>query len=96
MTTESKRHVGIVGGGVMGGDVAILFAANGWDAHVMSPSPKTREALSARVAAGLAKMGATERAGKVTTYASLAELPWDRIERIARSAPFVCPRLRRC
>jgi 3-hydroxybutyryl-CoA dehydrogenase len=87
MTTNSKRHVGVIGGGVMGGDVAILFASSGWDVHVMSPSPNTRAALAARVTAGLAKLGvAMGTAGQVTTCGTLAELPWDRIELVNESA----------
>ena len=43
----------IIGGGIMGGDIATIFAAGNWAVHVMSPSQKTRDALPARVAAGL-------------------------------------------
>ena len=48
----------IIGGGIMGGDIATIFAAGNWAVHVMSPSQKTRDALPARVAAGLGKVGA--------------------------------------
>ncbi len=72
-----QSHVAIIGGGIMGGDIAIIFAAGGWNVHVMSPSQKTRDALPARVAAGLKKLGAPQAsAASVKTYAGLDDLPW--------------------
>ena len=53
----SSSHAVVIGGGIMGGDIAIVLAAKGWSVHVMSPSEKTRNALPARIAAGLAKVG---------------------------------------
>ena len=77
----ANRGVAIVGGGIMGGDIATSFAVAGWDAHVMSPSQKTREALPARVAKGLERLGADAALGSaVRTYPQLAELPWSAIE----------------
>ncbi len=70
-------HVVVIGGGIMGGDIATLFAAHGWTAHVMSPSAKTREALPARIANGLAKLGApVSSAAQVHYYAELKSIPW--------------------
>jgi len=72
-----QREAAIIGGGIMGGDVAIVFAAGGWKVHVMSPSQKTRDALPARIAAGLAKLAApTAHAANVKTYARIEDLPW--------------------
>jgi 3-hydroxybutyryl-CoA dehydrogenase len=80
-------HVAIVGGGIMGGDIAIVFAAAGWRVHVMSPSAKTREALPARLAAGLAKLAAPAgNAAGVRTYATLAELPWQSVDLVVEAA----------
>jgi 3-hydroxybutyryl-CoA dehydrogenase len=65
----------------MGGDIATSFAVAGWDAHVMSPSQKTREALPGRVAKGLDRMGADAKLGaSVRAYDKLADLPWSSIE----------------
>ncbi|MGH8620759.1 MAG: 3-hydroxyacyl-CoA dehydrogenase family protein [Burkholderiales bacterium] len=67
----------IIGGGIMGGDIAIIFAAGGWKVHVMSPSQKTRDALAPRVAAGLNKLAAPPaHAANVKTYARIDDLPW--------------------
>src|SRR5687767_16007281 len=69
LMAQDTSHAVVVGGGIMGGDITIMFAANGWNVQVMSPSAKTREALPARIAAGLKKLGADANAGKVTTHA---------------------------
>jgi 3-hydroxybutyryl-CoA dehydrogenase len=75
------NSVAIVGGGIMGGDIATSFAAAGWDAHVMTPSAKTRDALPGRVQKGIERLGGGEaRAGAVHVHASLRDLPWPEIE----------------
>ena len=77
----ANSSVAIIGGGIMGGDIATSFAVAGWDAHVMSPSLKTREALPGRVAKGLDRLGAdAARAAAVHAHADLPALPWGSIE----------------
>lgn len=82
-----QNHAAIIGGGIMGGDIAIIFAAGGWNVHVMSPSQKTRDALPERIAAGLKQLGAPEaRAALVKTYAKLEELPLKEISLVVEAA----------
>ncbi|MGH8642056.1 MAG: 3-hydroxyacyl-CoA dehydrogenase family protein [Burkholderiales bacterium] len=82
-----KSQVAIVGGGIMGGDIAILFAAGGWKVHVMTPSQKTRDALPARIAAGLQKLAAPKAsAANVKAYATLEALPWKDIGLVVEAA----------
>ena len=77
----ADNSVAIIGGGIMGGDIATSFAVAGWDAHVMSPSQKTRDALPGRIAKGLDRLGAdASRASAVRAHAQLSALPWDSIE----------------
>ena len=84
---QERSHVVIIGGGIMGGDIATVYAASGWNVHVMSPSAKTREALPARTVAGIAKLGADAALAKnVTTYASLGEIDWSRVAMVVEAA----------
>ena len=84
---QKNQGVVIIGGGVMGGDIAIVFAAGGWNVHVTSPSRKTQEALPARVAAGLRKSGAPEgNAANVTTGAELGAVPWQEVNLVVEAA----------
>jgi 3-hydroxybutyryl-CoA dehydrogenase len=77
----ANGSVAIVGGGIMGGDIATSFAAAERQVHVMSPSEKTRDALPARVAAGLQRLGADPKRGAaVEVHASLEGLPWQAID----------------
>ncbi|MBX9812423.1 MAG: 3-hydroxyacyl-CoA dehydrogenase [Burkholderiales bacterium] len=79
--SNKKSNAVIIGGGIMGGDIAIIFAAGGWNVHVMSPSQKTRDALPARIEAGLKKLGAgAARADSVKTYAGLEDIDWQGID----------------
>jgi len=82
-----SQHAVVIGGGIMGGDIATLFAAHGWIVHVMSPSAKTREALPARVSGGLAKLGApASHAAAVRCYAELKAIPWPDVAIVIEAA----------
>jgi len=82
-----QQNVVVVGGGIMGGDIATIFAAAGWKVHVMSPSQKTRDALGARIAAGLAKLAApASLAAGVRTYSALADIGWRDVDLVVEAA----------
>jgi 3-hydroxybutyryl-CoA dehydrogenase len=80
-TTEVTRDAAVIGGGIMGGDIAVVLAAGGWRVHVMSRSPTTRASVPGRVAMGLARLGApAEASERVVCYPALNELPWPSID----------------
>ena len=82
-----QQSAAIVGGGIMGGDIAIIFAAAGWNVQVMSPSEKTRAALPARIEAGLKKLGApAAHAANVRTFSRLEDIDWKRIDFVVEAA----------
>ncbi|MBI1991091.1 MAG: 3-hydroxyacyl-CoA dehydrogenase family protein [Betaproteobacteria bacterium] len=84
---RQQSGVVIIGGGIMGGDIATIFAAGGWNVHVMSPSGKTRDALPARLNAGLAKLAADPaNSALVRTYASLEAIPWQQVDLVIEAA----------
>ncbi|HET9663523.1 MAG TPA: 3-hydroxyacyl-CoA dehydrogenase family protein, partial [Burkholderiales bacterium] len=82
-----QQSAAIIGGGIMGGDIAIIFAAAGWNVRVMSPSEKTRGALAGRVDAGLKKLGApAANAAGVSTHARLEDIDWRSIDFVVEAA----------
>ena len=82
-----QQGVVIIGGGIMGGDIAIIFAAGNWNVHVMSPSEKTRASLPARVVSGLKKLGAPDSAAAlVKTYTTLEAIPWQDVDLVIEAA----------
>jgi 3-hydroxybutyryl-CoA dehydrogenase len=84
---EKQSHVVIIGGGIMGGDIATVFASGGWKVDVMSPSPKTREALPARVKAGLDKLAAPSAFNaNVATHEKLAGIDWSSVDMVVEAA----------
>jgi len=84
---DKQQGVVIIGGGIMGGDIAIIFAAGNWNVHVMSPSEKTRASLPARIKTGLKKLDAPETAAAlVKTYASLEAIPWQDVDLVIEAA----------
>lgn len=84
---STPQHAVVIGGGIMGGDIATLFAAHGWTVHVMSPSAKTRDALPARISGGLAKLSAPASHGAaVHCYADLKSIPWPDVAIVIEAA----------
>lgn len=80
-------HAVIVGGGIMGGDIAAIFAAGNWQVHVMSPSQATREALPARLKATLSKLGAAEVcADNLKVWSRLEDIPWPQVDIVIEAA----------
>ena len=83
---QEQSHVVIIGGGIMGGDIASVYAAGGWKVHVVSPSQKTRDALAGRVKAGLQKLGADAAYGQnVTAHAKFEEIDWSKVDNVVEA-----------
>lgn len=79
--SERKLKLIVVGGGTMGGDIAVIFAAGGWDVHVVSPSQKTRDALPSRVIAGLKRIGvSTGETGNLSASSRLEDIDWKQVD----------------
>jgi len=84
---QQSKVMAVIGGGIMGGDIASIFAAGGWQVHIMSPSQKTRDALPARLESAVKKLGADAATAKaVKLHASLEALPWKELDLIVECA----------
>lgn len=82
-----RQNAAIIGGGIMGGDISIIFTAAGWNVHVMSPSQKTRDALPARIDSGLKKLNApAANAANVKTYPMLGDIAWKNVDLVIEAA----------
>lgn len=77
----------IVGGGVMGADVAGFFYAAGWNTQVIEPNPERRTALSDIVPASGATMGIHREGGSVTPLANLDGIDWSNVAIMIECAP---------
>ncbi|MEO8628675.1 MAG: 3-hydroxyacyl-CoA dehydrogenase NAD-binding domain-containing protein [Betaproteobacteria bacterium] len=53
----TDQHVAIVGGGTMGADIAALFLAGGWTAHIYVRPGVNRDSLTSRVQRSLKQLG---------------------------------------
>jgi 3-hydroxybutyryl-CoA dehydrogenase len=86
--SDTRRSVAIIGGGNMGADVALVFAAGGWNAHVVEPSDARRSALDAYFVRGLALMGCSAVSPeRFIVHATLADVPWVDIEMAVECIP---------
>jgi hypothetical protein len=77
-TPQKKLNIVIVGGGIMGSDIAVIFLACGWNVHIMSPSLNTRNTLPARINAAIKKVHiSSNELGKLTTYSKFKDIDWE-------------------
>jgi len=72
---ESKTAV-IIGGGIMGSDIAAIFFAAGWNTQVVETNPAARDRLETTVPAAARVAGVDHAGGSVRPLASLSEIDW--------------------
>ena len=85
-STDWQRRVAVIGGGTMGGDIAAVFLAGGWTAHVVSPSSRTRDSLPGRIARALAAVDAPpEAAARAIANAALDTIDWASIDLVVEA-----------
>lgn len=82
-----RGTVAIVGGGNMGADVALVFAAGGWDAHVVEPAETVRAKLPHRCVHGAQQIGARGALDRLHAHARLEDAPWERIGLVVECVP---------
>lgn len=75
-THPRHSHAVVVGAGTMGADVATVLARGGCRVSVCDPEPAQRQALGARVRAGLAALDLAHRAERVQAVPDLAAIDW--------------------
>jgi 3-hydroxybutyryl-CoA dehydrogenase len=74
---KHQQSAVIIGGGVMGADIAGFFYAAGWNAQVVEPNSARRAALSTIVPASAETMGISRQGGSVTPLEALSDILWD-------------------
>ena len=84
--SSEKRNAAVIGGGVMGADIGVVFASGGWSVHLVEPSERTRETLAQRIQSGMEKMKAKEEGGFFIA-SKMEEIPWAEIEIAVEAVP---------
>lgn len=82
-----RQSAVIVGGGVMGTDIAGFFYAAGWNAQVVEPDPVRRAALPEIVPASARTMGIHQPGGSVDALEDLSRIRWDDTAIMIECAP---------
>jgi 3-hydroxybutyryl-CoA dehydrogenase len=81
------RTAVIIGGGVMGADIAAFFHAAGWSTQVVEPDATRRGTLPDVVSAAARVMGIHRDGGRVQPLAALADIDWDDAAIVIECAP---------
>ena len=83
---SQPRSAVIVGGGVMGTDIAALFHSAGWNAQVVEPSPARRDVVHTAVLAAAKTLGIHQAGGSVDVISELSEIRWDGVDLLVECA----------
>lgn len=77
----------VIGGGIMGCDVAAIFVAAGWNVQVVEPFPEPRSTLNRRIRDAAAQIGADEPGPEVSVRATQDDIVWDDVRIVIECAP---------
>jgi 3-hydroxybutyryl-CoA dehydrogenase len=71
----------------MGADIALTLARAGCPTHLVESFDAVREALPARLAAGLAALGCPDRLDRIEVHASLDDVDWPAVDVAIEAVP---------
>jgi 3-hydroxybutyryl-CoA dehydrogenase len=83
--SQSEQRALVLGGGTMGVGIIAMFLGGGWKVDVVSRSASTRDGLPTVTAKALAAMGKPANTTGLTTYATLPEAPWPKIDLVVET-----------
>ncbi len=84
---KEKSQGAVIGAGVMGTDIAAIFASGGWHVHVVEPADPSRATFPARLAASLKTLKAKKGESSFSTYSALKDVPWKNIRMVVECVP---------
>lgn len=85
--TNEKPCAAVIGGGTMGGDIAVIFAAGGWETHVVEPDESVRKSLPLRLRDGLYKLDAENRKELPAIHPEMTAVPWPAVTFVVECVP---------
>ncbi len=94
LPAPARTHAIVVGGGIMGADVALVLARAGCHTVVVESGPARRAALPAYFEQGLRQQGAERWASRTRSVASLADLSaaeWRAVDLVIECIPEKLP-----
>jgi len=83
--SQREQRALVVGGGTMGVGIIAMFLAGGWKVDVVSRSASTRDGLPSATTRALQAMGKEAETSGLATYATLAEVPWSKIDMVVET-----------
>lgn len=84
---KEKYHGAVIGAGVMGTDIASIFASGGWHVHMVEPAEQSRATFPTRLAASLKTLKAKKGEASFSTYPALKDVPWKNIRLVVECVP---------
>jgi 3-hydroxybutyryl-CoA dehydrogenase len=84
---EQLHSAVVIGGGIMGCDIAAIFLTSGCDVQVVEPLAAVRDTLRARCADACRALGQDDPEGALEVLARLDEIVWSDVSIVIECAP---------
>jgi 3-hydroxybutyryl-CoA dehydrogenase len=84
---EQVDSVVVIGGGIMGCDVAAIFLTNGCDVQIVEPSAAARNTLQKRCMQACHALGHDEPQGRLDALARPSDIVWSDVSIVIECAP---------
>lgn len=81
-----QKSVVVVGGGLMGCDIAAIFAKAGWLVQLVEPNAANREAAADRIRNGVNTLGGQWDAQRLKTVTAPQEANWEAVQLVIETA----------
>jgi len=88
---NQQQSAVVIGGGVMGADIAAIFYAAGWNTQIVEPDEAARLRLPETVPAAARAMGVHKQGGSVQAHAAIADIRWSDAGIVIECAPEKLP-----
>jgi len=82
-----EKTAAVIGGGVMGADIALSLAWAGCPTHLVEPDADRRASLEGYLRSGLAEMGRPLRYRMIRLHQALVAVPWAEVEIVIEAVP---------
>jgi 3-hydroxybutyryl-CoA dehydrogenase len=82
---DSVRDIAVVGAGVMGADIAALFAAGGRAVHLVARAGRSRESLDTRLSETFRALGKPGADKQLHVVSDAEDVPWPAVQLVVES-----------
>src|SRR5260221_215805 len=84
--SKQVRRAAVIGGGIMGADIATVFSLGGWQVDIVEPSEMTRATLPEKLTNSIERHRTKAKVSRAEIYSGLTEVDWNNVDIVVECA----------